>query len=270
MLLGNESSVNDVLGRCHGNLSARQSLSSVIVGISLDVHRDTLCKSEAERLTSMSINVYSDSVVGQAILAISGGNFVRKHSTKCAVSVLRIFMDDYWCSLLKRVHCLLDQNIILGNVKPVVLTLQVANSSIGVELGCRCEQRAEVKISALVVSSLLVVLQVLSLSDHLLHRTVSELGHDFADLFCEQEKVVHDMFRLSGELLSKFLVLSGNTDWTSVQMTLSHHDAAHGNQRSSRKSEFLRSKQTGNRNITTSLDLTVSLKFDSVTEAVQH
>jgi hypothetical protein len=61
------------------------------------------------------------------------------------------------------------------------------------------------------------------------------------------------MFGLSGKLASEFFILSGDSYRTSIQVTLSHHDAAHRNQRSSRKTELFGSEKRSNDNITTGL-----------------
>lgn len=61
------------------------------------------------------------------------------------------------------------------------------------------------------------------------------------------------MFGLARKLASQFFILSSDSNRASVQMTLSHHDAAHRDQRSGRKTELFGSEKSSNGNVTTSL-----------------
>ena len=48
--------------------------------------------------------------------------------------------------------------------------------------------------------------------------------------FRDEEKEIHDMFRLPGEFLSQLGVLRRNADGTGIEMALPHHDAAFDDQ----------------------------------------
>lgn len=53
-------------------------------------------------------------------------------------------------------------------------------------------------------------------------------------------------------------------------MALAHHDAAHSDKRCGGKAPFLRAKQTGNSNVTSSANLTISLDNDTIAKIIEH
>ena len=81
-------------------------------------------------------------------------------------------------------------------------------------------------------------IEVIDLTNHFIEGAEPKLGHVLAHLLCDEEEEIDDVLGLTGELFSQGRVLRGNTDRASAQMTLAHHDAAHGNERSRRESEF--------------------------------
>lgn len=69
------------------------------------------------------------------------------------------------------------------------------------------------------------------------------------DLLRHEKEVVHDVLRLASELLPEERVLSGNADRTGVEVTLPHHDAAHGDEGSSRERVLLSTQQSRNNHV---------------------
>jgi hypothetical protein len=65
-------------------------------------------------------------------------------------------------------------------------------------------------------------------------------------------------------------VLGGNTNRTCVQVALLHHNTTRCNQRSSRESGLFSTQQASDRNIPTSLQLTVSLELDKVAKTIEN
>src|SRR5699024_6081189 len=93
-----------------------------------------------------------------------------------------------------------------------------------------------------------------------IHGFESEFSKDFPYVLCNEMHEVHDMFRFTCEQLSKVTVLCGDSDWTCIFMTHSHHDASEYDERCRCKCEFLCTQCTGNRNITSGHQLTVCFK----------
>ena len=211
-----ESTVNNFLRREDSNLSSRQTLSSVVIGVTNNVCSNTLGKSETKRLTTFTLKVESNSVVWQALTTVAFGNFVWKHSSKRSIDIFNLVTNDNGGLVFKGALCLFNELVINRDIKSVVLCRQVANSSTRVELRSRSQQWAEVQSTALVMLALSVGLQVLSLSNHIFHFAVTELCHDFANLFCQQEEIIHNMFWLSCELFAQFFVLCCNSNWACV------------------------------------------------------
>mmetsp|Transcript_5822 Transcript_5822/g.12947 ORF Transcript_5822/g.12947 Transcript_5822/m.12947 type:complete len:310 (-) Transcript_5822:859-1788(-) len=116
----------------------------------------------------------------------------------------------------------------------------------------------------------LVHFQVLCLANHILHLSVTQLGHDLTNLLGHQEKVVHYMLWLTCELLPQLFVLGCNTHRASVQVTFAHHDTTHSNEGTRGKSKLLCSKKASNDNITSSLELSIRLQLHTITQSVQN
>jgi len=68
------------------------------------------------------------------------------------------------------------------------------------------------------------------------------------------------MFRLTLKLSTQNWILRCNAHWTSVQVTLPHHDAAHSNKGSSGKTEVLSTQQGRNDHITAGTQLPVGFQ----------
>mmetsp|Transcript_1298 Transcript_1298/g.3301 ORF Transcript_1298/g.3301 Transcript_1298/m.3301 type:complete len:369 (-) Transcript_1298:3037-4143(-) len=152
----------------------------------------------------------------------------------------------------------------------MVLSCHVSNSGCRIQFRRRCEQWAQVQPTTLVMLAFSVQFQVLRLSNHVLHFTVPKFCHNLTELFSQQEKVVDNVLRLPGKFLSQLRVLCCNTDGACVQMTFSHHNATHSNQWGSGKTEFLRSQQACNCNIASSLELTVGLNLNTITQPIEN
>ena len=106
-------------------------------------------------------------------------------------------------------------------------------------------------------------IQQVDSANHFVDRSEAEFCHDLASLFGDHEQVIYDVLRLAGKLLAKLGILSRNSDWAGVQVTLPHHDAAHGDQRRGRKAVFFRSQHGGDDHVSTSFQLTVSLQSNA-------
>jgi hypothetical protein len=65
-------------GRVDDQTTARQALTNIIVGITLELKGDTRSKESTEGLTSGALDINMDSVHGQSSLAVSLGDVVRK------------------------------------------------------------------------------------------------------------------------------------------------------------------------------------------------
>ncbi len=72
------------------------------------------------------------------------------------------------------------------------------------------------------------------------------------------------------EALAQNRVLCGNADRASVEMALAHHDAAGCNQRSSRETELVGTKQRTDDHVATRTKTAIDLKRDARTKAVEH
>ena len=94
--------------------------------------------------------------------------------------------------------------------------------------------------------------------------------HIFPKFLCNEFHEIHDIFRLTAEILTKFRILCRNTNRTGIQITYTHHDATHRYQRCCRKSEFFRTQNRGNRHITTGHQFSVCFNTNFITKTVHN
>ncbi|CAG1970743.1 unnamed protein product [Fusarium graminearum] len=256
-------------GRVDDQSTTRQALADVIVGITLKLKCDTRSEESTERLASRALDINMNSVHGQSSLAVSLGNVVREGGTHRSVSVDNVTLDSGWKALVESQLGLGDQLVVKSDVKLVVLLSDIEGGNARSELVSRGQEKRQVDVGCLVSSKVIAHLENLYMSNHLIDGTEAKLGHNGSKLVGDIVEEVDDMLGGASELLSELRVLSSDTNGAGVQVTLSHKDAAHGNKRSSGKAPFLGTKQTSKGNITTSLELSISLDNDTTTKIVQ-
>src|SRR5450830_187154 len=113
-------------------------------------------------------------------------------------------------------------------------------------------------------------IEQINTTDQFIVRTYAQLRHDLTYFFCNEEKVVHNIFWLTRELGTQYRILCCHTNWAGIEVTLTHHDATLNYQRCCRKADFIRAEHRSNRNVTTGFHLTVSLYADTTTQAIQY
>ena len=270
VVLGDETIIDNILLGVDSDFTTGQTLPAIIIGITLHGHGDTLGESESHGLTAVTLELELNGIIGQSFLTESRRDLVRKHSTGGTVQIVDLAFVYDRSLALERILGLGNEIIVKSLIQTMVLASKVSETGVGVELCGGREKGGEVQPSALVVEPPLVDLQVLGLADHFFHSAVTKLRHDLTDLLGEEEEVVHNMLGLAGELLSKLLVLGGNAHGTGIQMTLSHHDATHGNERGGSEAELLGAEKTSDRHVTSGLDLAIGLKLDPVAKSVEN
>src|SRR3712207_2461132 len=80
-------------------------------------------------------------------------------------------------------------------------------------------------------------LQPVRAADHLLEGAEAHISHELPHLLREEEEVVDDVLRRSGELPPELRVLGGYADRAGVQVAHPHHDAARRDQWGGREGE---------------------------------
>ena len=109
------------------------------------------------------------------------------------------------------------------------------------------QHRCEIELLRLPVFDGLPRVELVDASDHFIDGAEAKLRHQFANFFRDHPEVIHDVFRLAGELLAQHRILRRHTDRTGIQMADAHHDAAGDDQRGRRKAEFFSAEQRAQR-----------------------
>src|SRR6185503_853133 len=88
-------------------------------------------------------------------------------------------------------------------------------------------------------------LQALRMAHHLVHTSVTKLGHQLPNFLRDKHHEVDEVRRISSELRSQFGILRRHTHRTSIQVTRTHHDATERDERRSSEAKLFRSEQCG-------------------------
>jgi hypothetical protein len=123
-------------------------------------------------------------------------------------------------------------------VEPVILRLQ-ATARDATGKSREVKDSGEIEAASFPMSIEIANIEHVDASDHLIEGAETHGRHVFTNLRCKEEKEIDDVLRLSAEALAKYRILGGYADRARIEMTLAHHDAAHGDERSGCEPEFL-------------------------------
>ena len=123
----------------------------------------------------------------------------------------------------------------------MLLLLGVADRDLRTDLGPD-QESTHVQPLRLEVLDAFTHVESIGSADHVLEAPESQLGHELAHLFGDEEEVVHDMLWLSGEPLAQNRILGSHPNRTGVQMAFAHHNAPRGYQRCGREAELIRTE----------------------------
>jgi hypothetical protein len=255
--------------RVDDEAAAGETLSNIIVAVTLELEGDTRRKEGTERLASGATNVGVDGILWQTLLTEPLADLVGKRSAKSTVSVDDIALDAAWQTLLESQLRLRDELVVKTNVKLVVLLANVVGSNAGAEGVSRGKDQRQVDVLGLCVPQILADLEHLGVANHLVDGPVAKLGHDSTQLVGDVVEKVDDVLWSTLKLLAKLGILCGDTNRARVQMALAHHNAPHSNKRRGSKAPLLSTKQTSNSNIPTRTNLAISLDNHTATEIVK-
>ena len=258
----------ELMAGAHDHAAARQALAGVVIGFAGQVQRDALAQEGTKGLAARTFKVDADGVIRQTF-GMDLGHRTRQHGTDGTVHIARHVHDAHGLAVLDGRLAALDELDVQCLVQQVVLLFDVETGHFG-RHGRLGKQAAEVQALRLPVLHTLAGVQQLGAADQFVKLADTQLGHDLAHFFRDEEKVVHHMLRLAGEFLAQFRVLRGHAHGAGVQMALAHHDAAFHHQRCGRKAELVRTQQRADHHVAAGLDLTVHLHADTTTQAVEH
>ena len=121
-----------------------------------------------------------------------------------------------WKALSKSRLGFVDELVVEADVELVVLRANTVRSGAGTHLPSGLEDGGKIKVSGLRRATLLVNLQHVGATNHLVDGTEAELGHDSTEIFREVVEEVDHLLGLAGKLGAKLRVLGGDTDRASV------------------------------------------------------
>ena len=136
--------------------------------------------------------------------------------------------------------------------------------------GRQMEDAAEVEASRLPMFDALLRVEQVGASDQFIEGADTQLRHDLARFFGDEEEEVHHMLGPALEFRTQHRVLRGHAHRTGVEVALAHHDAALDDERRGREAELVGAEQGADDDVAPGLHLAVGLHADAPAQAVQH
>ena len=112
-------------------------------------------------------------------------------------------------------------------------------------------------------------IKAFDLANHFVDGAEAEFSHDFAEFHGDEGHEVDHMLGLALEILAKLGVLRRDADRAGVLLTDAHHQASDRDERGGGESVFLRTKQRGDGDVATGLELAVRFKDDAAAQVVE-
>ncbi len=200
-------------------------------------------------------------------MAIFTGDRARQHGAYRPVAVANRHNERHFFATLERGLAAFEQLNIQRLVQAMILLLGVPHAGIHIRL---VKQIAKVQAPCLPVLDAGAHVQQIGATDKLIELADTQLRHDLAHFFGNEEKEIDDMLGLALELFAQHRILCRDTDRTGIQMAFAHHDASLYNQRGRRKTEFVGPQQRANDHIASGLHLAVSLHPYAAAQFVEH
>ena len=171
-------------------------------------------------------------------------------------------------SLLDGGRTLPDELLVQSLIQAVILSNCTMDRYLRVRLFSWSEYRGKVQTVCLPVFNGPVRDQRVNPSQHIVDPFKAQLGHVLSCLFGDHEQVVHNMFRLSLELLPQARILGGDSNRASIEMTLAHHDATEAYQGGRGETKLLGSQKGPDHDIPARFESTIRLQNDPRTKIV--
>ena len=152
-----------------------------------------------------------------------------------------------------------------------LVVLRLAFEDVGSRLGLGLvEQPGEIETLGLPMLHQFAPVEHLHLADHLVEAPIAERGHQLAHFLGDEEEIIDHVLGLALEALAQHWILRGDADRTGVEVALTHHDAAGGDQRCGREAEFVGAEQGAHHHVAAGADAAIDLHRNASAQAVDH
>ncbi len=255
--------------RVDDDAPARQAFADIVVSFSLELEGHAFGEEGPKTLTSCSLELDMNRLVTQAGMAVSPGDDARQHRPGRTIGVANGKVETHVFAPFDRLLRIHDE----ASVEYVLKSVVLSNASInGVFRPGRWLEEEVRKVEPLRLGVLIepVPVQHLPLANHFVERSVAKFGHQFADVFGDEEEIVDHVLGLANEALAQNRVLCRDPDRASVQMAFAHHDAAGRDQWSGGEAELVCAQKRADHDIATCAHAAVDLHGDPRSQPVHH
>ncbi len=196
-----------LLRRVDDETTTRETLSDVVIGVTLELDGDTGRREGTERLIRAATHADVDGIPRQTLLAVQLGDTIREGCAQSTVGVGDIALDVDRETLGESRLGHVDELVVEVDVELVVLGAHTVGRSAGPHLPSRLQDGAEVEVGCLRGTTLLVDLEHVSATNHLVDGPEAELGHVTTRVLHNVVEEVDDLLGLAGELRTQLWVL---------------------------------------------------------------
>ena len=190
------------------------------------------------------------------------GDDAREHGTNGTIRILDGIVEVHLFALFDSLGSSLDHLL----VKNGSLHAQRHRRLVGI--ACKVKRSFFLVEQTREVENRLACLDEVGTSHDIVQTLEAEFCQVFAYLLGEEGEVVDEIFISSHEMFAQLGVLRGHTHRTSIQVTLTHHDATQYDEGCRTESKLLGTQQGHEYDVTTGLDLTIYLQTDIAAQSV--
>src|SRR5438445_9176111 len=185
-------------------LPARESFTHVIIGLPLQLERESACSKSAKALTSGAGESERDCVVGQAFVAVATRDLARQRRSYGAIRIGYRERRLHVLAFVERRPCDFQQNPVQtpfpdGMTFPRDVMAHDPTRALDPYRSGQMQQRRQIERAGLGATSVRSNAQQTATPDTLVHGTEAELRHDLPHFLGDEEEVIHDVLGLSGE-----------------------------------------------------------------------
>ena len=113
-------------------------------------------------------------------------------------------------------------------------------------------------------------LNQIGMSDDVIEASESHFCQIFPDFLRQESEEIDEILISSDEVLSQQWVLRGHSHRASIEITFPHHHTSKNDESRSSERKFLCSKESHDDDVAPSLDLSIDLQSDPISQSVAH
>ena len=204
-----------IFGRINGDTTAAHALPYIIIAFAFKFYTNALRQKRTETLSCRAFDMNGDSIVRQAFMPVTLGDLTGQHGTKGTINITNRGIDNNSLPVFQRWLRLCNQDMIQGMFQTMILLLTMINRRGVIHIG-PIKNTAKIQSFRFPMGKRTLHIQLIRPTDHFIKTAKTQLRHPTAHIFGNHEKIIDDMFGLSGKAFPKLGILRSHTDRTGI------------------------------------------------------